>query len=138
RQLAARQRLEAGQHHAPADEASHVLVGGRAVGQVQQAGRAPAQDRDEVADAEGIRVAADAVAEVPGHASRQVPQGRQAAVARVPDARVDVAGVRALRILEMLREPSLPRGVLAGDDTRGNGNGAVVQLVELVRRPGGY
>ena len=89
-------------------------------------------------DAEGVRRASDSLAEVPGHLARDLAQRHAAAVARVPDARVDIARVGALRVLEILGEPALPRRVLPGDDARDDGNGPPVELLELVRGPGDH
>src|SRR4029078_11003116 len=117
---------------APGAEASDVVVGGGPIRQLQHAGGAAAHDGEEVAHGEGIGVAADAVPEVPGDLAGHVAQGHAAAVARVPDARVDVAGIGALRVLEILGEPSLPCRVLAGHDAPHHRDGAQVELLELV------
>mgnify|MGYP003288966481 CR=1 FL=1 len=56
-------------------------------------------------------------------------------VQEVKDRSVDVARIRALRVVEVLGQPAFPRRVLSGHYTLHDGNGKFLEHGEVVRRP---
>ena len=122
-------------HRTPATEVSDVVVRRRTIDELQKRRRASVEDREEQPEAEGIGVPPDRSVEIPRRLSPDLPQRLCLSELGRPRRSVDVGRIRTVRIVKILRQPALPRRVLARDDTGDHGNREFLQDRKVVRRP---